>query len=115
MEYSINIKLPRQVTSNKEIGEGLEELLFEVLNENSEKIGYLIQDYYPRDKVRAVYFDQTEIRQKKGNFVVKATFTLEQFNVCAALDTFDNSSMLMTVSIAPGGDELAISGERIFD
>jgi hypothetical protein len=113
MEHTMIIKLPRQVTGDA--GAGLEDLLFEVLNANGEKIGYLIQDYYPREKVRAVQFERKEIRKQAGVFVAKATFTLEQFNVCAAIDTFDKSSMLMKVSIEPGGADLILSGDRVLD
>ncbi len=111
MEHTMNVKLPMQVTAITSV----QDLLFDVLNENSEKIGYLIQDYYPREKVRAVHFDRKEIRKEVGGFVARATFTLEQFNVCAAIDTFEKSSMVMNVSIIPGADHLIISGERLFD
>lgn len=111
MEHTMKVKLPVQVTAVACI----EDLLFDVLNENSEKIGYLIQDYYPREKVRAVHFDRKEIRKEAGGFVAKATFTLEQFNVCAAIDTFEKSTMVMNVSIESGGDELILSGDRMLD
>ena len=58
MEHAITIKLPTHVTNNPGNSENIENSLFAVLNENSEKIGYLIQDYYPREKVRGVHFDQ---------------------------------------------------------
>jgi hypothetical protein len=112
MEHTITIKLPEELTQQ---GRTDEELLCGVLNANSEQIGYLIQDYYPREKVRSVSFDQKEIRKASEDFTAKATYTLEQFNVCAAIDTLERSSMLMKVSMSKSGEDLIVAGERVFD
>jgi len=86
------------------------ELLSEFLTDNREKIGYSIQDYHAREKVRVV--DLTGIAAL-GDDTYKATvrYTLEEFSVCAAIDVTDYTSMELTIHYDERSNVLRITGE----
>jgi hypothetical protein len=112
MEHTMTIRLPENQVKNN--GADLKSLLLEVLDANKDKVGYLIQDYYPREKVRVVAFELNEPNWEADVFIAKASFTLEQFSVCAAIDSLETSSMLMRLSISKQGD-LIVAGEQVFE
>jgi hypothetical protein len=112
VEHTLTIKLPENQVKNT--AADLKSLLFDVLDANKDKVGYLIQDYYPREKVRVVAFELNEANGEADGFTAKVSFTLEQFSVCAAIDSLETSSMLIRLSISEQGD-LIVAGEQVFE
>jgi len=73
-----------------------------------EEIGYMIQDYYPKQKVRIaeLVFPAFET----SSFY--ARFSLEEFSSCAAIDSYDLSGMKIQVSVDTVEKVITISGEE---
>lgn len=82
-----------------------------VITANAEQIGYFLQAYYPREKVRGVEIIPGSVELKKTDLLLKITYTLEEFNACSAVDTEDRKQMPVTVAIDRVNGELNLVGE----
>ena len=72
------------------------------------QIGYLIQDYYPKQKVRVaeIVFPSSE------RLELFVRFSLEEFSSCAAIDTYDLAGMKLQVIIDANNQEIELVGEE---
>ncbi|HEY0175736.1 MAG TPA: hypothetical protein VGC08_05120, partial [Pedobacter sp.] len=63
-------------------------LLEEVIQNYADQLGYMLQAYYPGEKVSKVRLIPGSISfNDSGSATVKLEYIMEQFNVCSAIDT----------------------------
>lgn len=74
-------------------------LLDTVITENTEPIGYFLQAYYPKEKVRGAKVVPGSIAWKDDTALLKLIYTLEEFNACSAVNTEDRKQMPVTLVI----------------
>lgn len=86
-------------------------LLNSVVAANAEQIGYFLQAYYPKEKVRGVEIVAGSVELKDNHILLNITYTLEEFNACSAVDTEDRKQMPVSVAIDRVNGELNLVGE----
>jgi hypothetical protein len=110
MQSTVDLQLTDANLEELRAGKSFLEVLLEVLMENREKIGYSLQDYHAREKVRVVDF--TEISATgDNNYRATVRYSLEQFSVCAAMDSTDYTSMALTLRYNDSLRTLQVTGE----
>jgi hypothetical protein len=110
MQSTVDITLPLGSLAKLRAKNTFKELLQEILMDNREKIGFSIQDYHAREKVRVVDFTGITALGEEG-FKATVRYTLEQFSVCSAIDELDNTSMELIIRYNEHLNFLRITGE----
>lgn len=112
MQSTVDITLPDEYLAKLRPEITFTALLQKILMINREKIGFSIQDYHEREKVRVVDFIGVTAL---GMDTYKATvrYSLEHFSVCAAIDEMDNTSMELTIRYNADLNVLRITGEYV--
>jgi len=112
MDSSYQLKLSPLQQQLVAQGQLNEELLINAVSQHADQIGYMLQVYYPREKVSgvAVVPGSTVLKTEK-ELSLKLEYVKEEFNVCSDVDT--NLKDSMTVSVHSGVDTgiLTILGE----
>jgi hypothetical protein len=114
MQPGINLKLSAEMQdklSNIQFGEA-DALIASAIQLNAEQIGFMLQEYYPREKVRKVEAVPGSYKQVSAAVAaLTISFTLEEFNACSAINTEDRRRMPVTVEIDEQLSTLSLSGE----
>ena len=110
MQSTVDIQLPEKSLSELRGADMFSEVLHKVLMENREKIGYSIQDYHSREKVRVIDFSEV-LPTDEGTYKANVRYSLEQFSVCSAMDSTDYTSMELTIQYLEGSELLRVRGE----
>jgi len=89
-----------------------EELLVNAVAENADQIGYMLQAYYPREKVSGVaVVSGSTILKTETELTLKLEYVKEEFNACSAVDTELRDRMTVTVYAGTDSAILTIQGE----
>ena len=111
MESSYQLKLSarQQELLNQGISTGL---LTEVIAEHADQIGYMLQAYYPREKVSKVTLIPESIVLKDPEAaILTLEYLMEEFSACSAIDTEQKDKMTVTVNADPAAGMLNLKGE----
>jgi len=113
MESSYQIKLsPEQRESLAQDQKFSEKLLAEIISEHADQLGYMLQAYYPREKVSRVTVSPGSMLVKDhGAVSLRLQFVLEEFSACSAIDTEQKDKMTITVSPDLENGVLDLKGE----
>lgn len=113
MQPSLKLKLSiEQQDHLKEYAGDISALLSTIISANAEQVGYLLQAYHPREKVRGVEIVPGSVHLKEKAIArFNITYTLEEFNACSAVDTEDRKQMPVTVTIDQVSGEVNLIGE----
>lgn len=88
------------------------ELLENVIRTNADQIGYMLQAYYPGEKVSKVTLKPESIQfESSGAAKLQLEYVMEQFNVCSAIDTEQKDKMTITVNTDAEAGVLSLKGE----
>jgi AraC-like DNA-binding protein len=88
------------------------ELLAGAIDEHAEQIGYMLQDYFPREKIRRVAVIPGSISiQDTSPVTLRLGFVKEEFNMCSAIDSELKDSMTITVVIDKAAGIIKLIGE----
>lgn len=88
------------------------ELLAAAIHEHSSQIGFMLQDYFPKEKISNVAVIPGSITiQEVSPVTLKLEFVKEEFNMCSAIDSVVTDKMAITVSIDRSSGVLALKGE----
>ena len=88
------------------------ELLSAAVAEHAEQIGYMLQAYFPKEKIRKVAVIPGSIAiQNGGPVALRLQFIKEEFNVCSAIDSELKDTMAITVDIDRFAGVLKLKGE----
>jgi hypothetical protein len=114
MQPGINLKLSAELQnklSNIQSGEA-DAVIASAIQLNAEQIGFMLQEYYPREKVRRVEVVSGSFKQlSAGISGLRIDFTLEEFNACSAINTEDRRQMSVTVEMNAEQTALYLKGE----
>jgi len=87
-------------------------LIAGVIVANADQIGYMLQAYYPREKVSKVMILTDSIHPiDQLSITVEINYSIEEFNACSAIDTEDTKHMHVTVQINQEEGSLQLIGE----
>jgi hypothetical protein len=113
MQESIHLKLSAQQQQLlKTDTNSTPRLIGEVIPVYAEQIGYMLQAYYPRQKVSKVEIMSDTIGLYDNGVVhLKLTYLLEEFNACSAIDREDKEKMPVKVTLDEDGEALLLTGE----
>ena len=106
MQSKIKIPFPEDLRNSNKAE--LVRTLQQEIQLHKDQIGYMIQDYYPKQKVRVA--EMTFPVTDSLELFVK--FSLEEFSSCAAIDTYELSAMKILVITNEDGGEIDIVGEE---
>jgi hypothetical protein len=114
MESSYQIKLTEEqrevLVQHADI---LETMLAGVINEHHEQLGYMLQAYYPREKVSKVIFVPGSISiQGKYVITLRLEYIKEEYSACSAIDTVLKDHMTVTVNADPEAGLFNLKGEN---
>ncbi len=88
------------------------ELLENVISSNADQLGYMLQAYYPGEKVSQVVLKSESIKfEDSGAVKLQLEYVMEQFNTCSAIDTEQKDKMTITVNTGPEAGILNLVGE----
>jgi AraC-like DNA-binding protein len=88
------------------------ELLAAAIEEHAEQIGYMLQAYFPREKIRKVKVVPGSIVVRDVSPVsLRLEFVKEEFSMCSAIDSELKDSMAVTVIIDKTSGVLKLQGE----
>lgn len=88
------------------------DLLAAAIHEHAEQIGYMLQAYFPREKIRRVALVPGSIAAgQEGTFKAQIDFVKEEFNSCSAIDTELKDQMTITIVADKGAGTLHLAGE----
>ena len=113
MQPSINLKLTawQQELINLDTKK-VPGLLTEVISANADQIGYMLQEYHPREKVSHVEVIADSINLKDAlSISLRINYLLEEFNACSAVDSENKEKMPVTVHIDQAAGSLKLTGE----
>jgi hypothetical protein len=111
MESSYQLKLSyrQQELLNKGIST---ELLTEVIGEHADQLAYMLQAYYPREKVSKVkVIPEAVVLKDSATAVLDLKYVIEEFSACSAIDTEQKDKMTVTVTVCPETGVLNLKGE----
>jgi len=95
-----------------EEGQLNEDLLVQAVAEHADQIGYMLQAYYPREKVSGVSVVSGSTVIKTANELsLKLEYVKEEFNACSAVDTELKDSMTVNVISVVTTGTITIQGE----
>ena len=106
MQSKILIPFPVDLKSMK--GVELISKLQQEIHLHKYQIGYMIQDYFPQQKVRVA---ELLFRSTDG-LTAFVKFSLEEFSSCAAIDTYELSGMEIQVILDHDAGAIEIIGEQ---
>ena len=106
MQAKLNIPFPDDLKPIS--GSALVTQLVQEIELHKLQIGYLIQDYYPKQKVRVaeLIFNRSNLSE----LFVK--FSLEEFSSCAAIDTYELAGMKLQVTFDTNSQMIELVGEE---
>ena len=88
------------------------ELLENVISSNADQLGYMLQAYYPGEKVSKVTLKAESVKfEDSGAVKLQLEYVMEQFNACSAIDTEQKDKMTITVNADPEAGILNLVGE----
>jgi len=88
------------------------ELLAAAIHEHAEQIGYMLQAYFPREKIRRVALVPGTIAAgQEGTLKAQIDFVKEEFNSCSAIDTELKDKMTITIVPDRSAGTLKLEGE----
>lgn len=88
------------------------ELLAAAIHEHAGQIGYMLQAYFPKEKIsRVSVIPGTITVQELSPVTLQLEFLKEEFNMCSAVDSELKDKMLITVGIDRDGGVLELKGE----
>jgi AraC-like DNA-binding protein len=114
MQPRINLKLSAEMQkklSTLQSGQA-DAIIASAIQQNAEQIGFMLQEYYPREKVRRVEVVPGSLKQLSAVVTgLTIAFTLEEFNACSAINTEDRKQMPVTVEVDVPQNTLSLKGE----
>jgi len=88
------------------------ELLAAAIHQHAEQIGYMLQAYFPKEKISRVAIIPGSITiQEVSPVKLQLEFVKEEFNTCSAIDTELKDKMAVTVAIDRIEGVLRLTGE----
>lgn len=91
-----------------------ERAILQLLGTQKEALALMVQGYHSREKVRHVNFIADSLKLEaggKGSLI--ASYQLEEFSVCAAIDDTAMESMSLTFSMMDDNKTIKVSGVYI--
>ena len=112
MDSSYQLKLSPSQQQLVQQGQLNEELLVNAVGQHADQIGYMLQAYYPREKVSGVaVVPGSMVIKTETELSLKLEYVKEEFNACSAVDTELKETMTVTVYSAIDPGILTILGE----
>ncbi|MET1056222.1 MAG: hypothetical protein ABWY16_13015 [Pedobacter sp.] len=88
------------------------ELLAAAIHEHAAQIGYMLQAYFPKEKVSNVAVIPGSISVgESGVAGIQLEFVKEEFNMCSAIDSVIKDKMAISVTVDSVAGELLLKGE----
>lgn len=113
MQESLDIEVPEEWYRAFSAGIASAELIKEFIGQHAEKIGYMLQAYYPREKVSQVQVvSETVAVDHSGNVFLKLQYILEEYSACSAVDTLQQERMNFMITPCTDGTVLNLRGEN---
>ncbi|SEA42750.1 hypothetical protein [Pedobacter hartonius] len=113
MESSYQIKLsPEQRESLAQDLDFSAGVLTEIIDEHADQLGYMLQAYYPREKVsRVMVSPGSMVIKDDGLTSMRLEYVLEEFSACSAIDTEQKDKMTVIVYLNAETGVLNLKGE----
>lgn len=109
MQHSLTINLPEDFHTLYAADPG--KALLQLIDAHREPLALMIQGYYSREKVRHVNFSAGSPElEATGKGSLSASYQLEEFNVCSAIDRTDTESMKLTFALDEASRTMKVSG-----
>jgi hypothetical protein len=90
-----------------------EEMLAAAIAAHAEQIGYMLQAYFPKEKIRKVaVIPGSMVIQAAGAVILRLEFVKEEFNLCSAIDSELKDSMAVTITTDSQAGVFNIKGEN---
>ncbi len=113
MQATLKFKIPADLRiALQEDTASKKDLLIEEIRSHSDQIAYMLQSYYPREKVSKVDVIQGTIQFIGADSIkLQLEYEMEEFNACSAVDTLNKGKMTVSIDCNLTAEELNLSGE----
>lgn len=113
MQATLKFKISANLlTALQEDRASKKNLLIEEIGAHSDQIAYMLQSYYPREKVSKVNAIPDTVRFGEANSItLQLEYLMEEFNACSAVDTLNKGKMTVSIYCDLSTGELNLSGE----
>lgn len=89
------------------------ELLIAAIHDHAEQIGYMLQAYFPKEKVsRVAVVPGSVVIQEAGHATLQLEFVKEEYNACSAIDTVLKDRMRITLAFNRDAGVVNLTGEN---
>lgn len=113
MQTKLKLKISSDLcTALKENTVLKNDILIEEIQSHSDQIAYMLQPYYPREKLSKVSVLQETIAFIDFTHIaLKLEFVMEEYNACSAVDTINTGRMGVSIYCDLDTAELLLTGE----
>ena len=111
MQSTIRLKISSGPEVSGQMDSGLKQLVLQTIHANKDQVGYMLQVYYPREKVSQLTVVPGSISESLQVITLKLQYVLEEFSACSAIDTLLHEKMTVTVHLDKNAGELELKGE----
>lgn len=111
MQSSVSLKISSGLEISDQMDSSLKQLILQTIHTNEDQVGYMLQVYYPREKVSQLTVVPDSISENLQVITLKLQYVLEEFSACSAIDTLLQEKMTLTVHLDKNAGELELKGE----
>ena len=110
--YELKLSADEQAVLNLGTAGERTALLGRLIDQYAEQLGYMLQEYYSREKVSKVkVVPDSIVAENPQSVTLKVMYVMEEYNACSAVDTEIRTKMNLTAVVNDEAGLLGIKGE----